>query len=209
MSSQLMYNLKKWQLNSIRGIYVRTQTVSLPNGKEQEVTVFTGDKCIFLAQYTPLGTIAVHESVFTNKQLLNYVLTHEKAHKNQWWSFLRFPLALIVVSIIPLVSNLVLNAFDQAIKQYDWVQLAYFPFEIIAVLFLLSLPSAFSWLMEFDADFQAIKLIGLDSFTDLTVKNYQSCKLGLNAIINRVTHPPAELTICLWRWLHSGEGERA
>jgi len=84
-----MFRLTKLHLHSIKGNYVRTQTVKLPDGKEQEVTVFSGDTCLLIGQHTLLRKIIIHESVFGDKRLLNYVVTHERAHKKQWWAFLR------------------------------------------------------------------------------------------------------------------------
>jgi hypothetical protein len=209
MSNSLMFTLKKWQLNSIRGSYVRTQIVELPDGRGQEVTVFSGDNCIFLAQYTPLGKIAVHERVFADKPLFSYVLTHETAHKNQWWSFFRIPLAILVALNAPGVIISALDALGQVISNNDWAQFTYFPLGMMAASLLIAAPCAFSWLMEFDADFQAIKIIGLNTFKDLTVDKYQSFKLGLNAVINLLTHPPAGLTVRLWRWFHPNGGLQA
>jgi len=199
-----MFTLKKWHLNSIRGSYVRTQTVESADGREQEVTVFSGDNCIFLAQYTPFGTIAIHERVFKDRRFFNYVLTHETAHKNQWWSFFRIPLALLIVLYVPGLINSAIDSLSQAISNHDLFQLGYFTLGIMASIFLFALPCAFSWLMEFDADFQTIKIIGLNTYMDLTRYRYQpqSFKIGLNTVINLLTHPPTGLTVRLWRWIH-------
>lgn len=205
--SSLMFKLKKWQLSFIRGTYVRTQIVRLPGGGKQEVTVFSGENCLLYAQYTPLGTIAIHESAFSDEKLFNYVLTHETAHKRQWWSLLRIPLALPVVAAGFWFLSLSLEAAGQTLATYETNAFGNFNLGLIAALSLFMVPFAFSWLMEFDADFQAIKAIGLQSFLDLTGVTEQSPRFNLRAVIAGLTHPPASLTANLWRRLHRNSVE--
>ena len=200
--SSLMFRLKKWQLNSIRGTYVRTQIVRLPGGEKQEVTVFSGNNCLLYAQYTPLGTIAIHESAFTDEKLFNYVLAHETAHKKQWWSLFRIPLAAVVVFAAPWFLSLSQTAVEKTVATRDLNALIDFPLGLIAALSVFSLPLAFSWLMEFDADFHSIKAIGLQSFIDLTGVSKSSFRFNIRTVFGLLTHPPATLTVRLWRFFH-------
>jgi len=91
MNSDLKLKLIKLHLRSIMGKYVRNDKVTLPDGSAQDVTVFSGQKSLFLGQYTPLGTIAINECLLINKEVLNYVLIHEIAHSKQWWKILFAP----------------------------------------------------------------------------------------------------------------------
>jgi hypothetical protein len=207
MSSTLMLTLKKWHLNSIRGRYVRTQTLSLLNGSEQEVTVFSGEKSLFIGQYTPLGTVIIHERVFENERLLNYVLVHETAHKRQWWALLRFPLAGLAITFAP---GLLAAAFDPFVLGFafqDWQQLVFLTlYELLAITLIL-IPFAFSWIMEIDADFQSIKMLGFKTVTDLTAPCQQPFRLTLNTVIKILTHPPIKLTLYLWQRFHPQTSE--
>jgi Zn-dependent protease with chaperone function len=199
--SSLLFLLKKWQLGSIRAKYVRTQVVRLPGGAKQEVTVFSGNNCILVAQYTPLGTIAIHESAFNDEKLLNYVLMHEKAHQKQWWSLLRIPLTVFIVGLWFLSRFM---ASGQTATTVDLNELVNFVFGLITMLLLFA---SFSWLMEFDADFQAIKAIGIQSFVDLSTVSGNLFRFNLRAVFSLLTHPPRSLTARLWRCLHQGSAE--
>jgi hypothetical protein len=198
-SSSLMFQLKKWHLQSIKGRYVRTQTFRLPNGKEQEVTVFSGQNCIFYAQYTPLGTIAIHESAFGDDKVFNYVFTHETAHKKQWWSLFRIPLALLVALQAPGFLARTLSLIGETISTHDLYPLLGLPYGLSITLLLLAMPCALSWLMEFDADFQTIKTIGLQAFQDITRVTRKPFSFNSRAVIGLLTHPPAGITIRLHR----------
>ncbi len=204
MESSLMFRLTKLHLHSIKGNYVRTQTVKLPDGKEQEVTVFSGDTCLFLGQYTPLRTIVIHESAFSDERLLSYVITHETAHKKQWWKFFIIPLELLVILQAPSFIGLSLTSIGQTIATHNWYHLLYFPFGIIVATALIAMPCVFSWIMELDADFQAIRTIGFQTFLNLKNNALKPLKHNFSsrAVINFMTHPPAGVTIRIWQWLH-------
>lgn len=199
-----MLRLKKLHLRSIRGNYVRTQTVLTQDGKQQEITVCSGDNCLFIGQYTPLRTIVIHESAFSDERLLSYVITHERAHKKQSWAFLIIPLALLVIFQAPGFLVLSLTSIGQTIATHNWYHLLYFPLGIIVAAALITVPCAFSWIMELDADFQAIRTIGFQTFLNLknNALNPSKHNFSSRAVINFMTHPPAGVTIRIWQWLH-------
>ena len=204
MNVSLVIRLKQLHLRSVRGNYVRTEVVRLPNGKEQEVTVFSGDNCFFLGQCTMLKTIIIHEVAFSDKRLLNYIVSHELAHKKQWWSFFIIPLALFVSLEAPSFIVLSLTAIGQTVTTHDLYYLKDFPLGMVVAASLMAIPCIFSWLMELDADFQSIGEIGFQTFLDLKngLLKPVNHNFSLKYIINFVTHPPTGLTVRLWRWLH-------
>jgi hypothetical protein len=202
MGNSLMFSLKRWHLSSMRAHYERTQIIRLPDGDEQEVTVFSGENCIFLAQYTPLGTIAIHECVLENKMLLNYVLAHENAHKKQWWSFFRISLAGLAIFYAPGLYDRAFESLFYAVFKQDWQEAAYFPLFLIAATAFIFIPVAFSWLTEIDADFRAIRAVGINTFLDLHRSSHNPLKFGFNNVINLITHPPLSVTVGLWQKFH-------
>ena len=204
--NSILLKLTKWHINSTNGKYVRTEMVKLSNGKDQEIVIFSNENPLYIGQCTPFRTIIIHEPVLNDKQLLNYVLLHEMGHKRQWWSIFILPLIILV----PASMFVVLFAFVsllQSIWQFNVSQLLYFLGELILAGLLLLIPCAFSWVMELDAEFQAIKVIGLDSFIDIRNNIKKSPKPSKGyMVIARMTHPPTSATIRCWKWLHKNNG---
>ena len=180
MNSTLL-KLTRSHIHLIGGKFVRTQIVKTPDGIEEEVAIFSGDKTTFLGQCTPFRTIIIHESVLNNERLSNYVFIHEMAHKKQWWSFFAIPLCFLVVfSFFYLAWAVTLLAFVS--------------------LFVLS------WIMELNADFVAIKDVGLQPFSEIKDELRKTRKLTVGSrIIKWLTHPPVGMTMRVWRWLHKQE----
>ena len=199
-----MLRLKKLHLRSIRGNYVRTQTVLTQDGKQQEITVCSGDNCLFLGQYTPLGTIVIHERVFEDERLFNYAITHEMAHKKQWWSLFRIPLSLFVILFAPDLYVLSLASVGQTITTGNIYNLLDFFTEFLAASLLIVLPCAFSWILELDADFHSIRVIGFQTFLDMKNNGRSRVKINFRTALNMLLHPPASITIRLWNHFHGG-----
>lgn len=203
MRPTLMLKLTKLHLRSIKGNYVRFQKVSLPDGQPEEVTVFSGDKCLLLGQYTPLGTIAIHESVLKNKPMLDYVIAHETAHKNQWWKLFLIPIVFLVVSLAPNYLSRSLASIWEMMINRSWNYLVDFPAGILVAASLIAIPCGFSWLLELDADFQSIRAIGFQKFVDLKNNELKPLKITFNFrfFIDLMTHPPTCVTIHIWKWM--------
>jgi hypothetical protein len=139
--------LSKSQIRLIGGKYSRIQKVPLHSGREQEILVFTGDKCPFSGQCTIFKTIIIHESVLQYPVLFNYVFTHEMAHKNQWWGVFFYPLALLlIVSLYALGTSLFF--ITQAIVSWNPVYLVDFGLGFLIFIILFVIPWAYSWLLE-------------------------------------------------------------
>jgi len=173
-----------------------------PNGIEQEVAIFSGDKTIFLGQCTPFRTIIINESVLNDERLSNYVLIHEIAHKKQWWSYFGIPLLLLVIfgflcltwAFVFLILSLI-SMNPSYLLRFAWC--------IVSSLLAFIIPCAFSWALEMNADFAAIKHIGLQVFEEIRDDLRKTRQLPLSSrIINWLTHPPVGLTVRVWRWRH-------
>lgn len=179
--NSILLGLTKLHIRLVDGRFVRTQTMKIPNGVDQEVAIFSGDKVIFRGQCTPFRTIIIHESLLNNERLSNYVFIHEMAHKKQWWSFFVIPLCfLLIISLCSLA----------------WA---------FALLVFVSL-CVFSWILELNADFAAIKHIKLQAFLEIKDELRKTRKLTVSSrIINWLTHPPVGITVHAWRWLHKQE----
>ena len=188
--NSILLKLTKWHINLGNGKYVRIETVKLPNGKDQEIAIFSCDKPLYIGQCTPFRTIIIHEPVLNDKQLLNYVLLHEMGHKTQWWSIFILPLIILVpASMFGLILAFV--SLIQSMLQLNASQLLYFLGELILAGLLLLIPCAFSWAMELDAEFQAIKVIGLDSFLDIRNNLKKSPKPSkVYVVIARIDNTP-------------------
>jgi hypothetical protein len=73
----------------------------------------------------------------------------------------------------------------------------------IPFIFLL----IFSWFIEFDADFYAIKNIGIDEFERLTVQSGTKPKWTIKRVIFYIwmcsSHPPKSVVAKVYRLLHT------
>jgi hypothetical protein len=123
------------------------------------------------------------------------------AHKKQWWSFFRLPIAALAVFYAPGLFNTAFETMIICILNRDWYGLAYFPLGMLAALSIIGLTVAFSWLTEIDADFHAIKTVGLNEFLDLHGQQ-PPLTFRFNSIVNLMTHPPLSATAALWRRLN-------
>lgn len=201
----ILLRLTKLHIRLVGGRFVRTQTMRTPNGVEQEVTVFSSDKPMSVGQCTPIKTIIIHESVLENEQLSDYVLIHEMAHKKQWWSFFAIPLCILVIfGFFSLVSAFMF--LIQSLISMNPSYLLGFAGFLVAFVLALIIPCAFSWMMELNADFAAIKQMGLEAFVGVRDELRKTHKLTASwRIISWLTHPPLGITVRAWRWRHKQE----
>ncbi len=203
--NSILLGLTKFHIRSINGRFVRTQTMKISNGVEREVTIFSGDKTIFLGQCTPFRTIIIHESMLNNERLSNYVLIHEMAHTKQWWSFFAIPLCFLVIfSFFSLAWVFV--SLIQSVMSINPSYLLGFMWGVIISVLAIAIPCAFSWTLELNADFVVIGYIGLQTFLEIREDLSKTRKLTVSSrVINRLTHPTAEITVRVWHWFHKQE----
>lgn len=82
-------------LRPLGATFKRVEIIALTDGKEVEVIVYTGKYTGKIAQCTLFGTIIVDELTFHSPRYLDRVITHELAHKRQWYGYLAYPLAIV------------------------------------------------------------------------------------------------------------------
>lgn len=109
--------LTKWLwLRPLRMSYRKVESVTLPDGEKAEVIVYAAEYTGKVAQCTLFGTIIVDEIAFRSPKYLTRVVTHESAHKRQWYGYLAFPLVIIfgfvaVFLFMGMISLLALSLF--------------------------------------------------------------------------------------------------
>ena len=203
--NHILLALTKLHIRLRDGRYVRTQTIKATNGVEQEVAIFSGDKPISLGQCTPFGAVIIHESVLNNDRLSNYVLIHEIAHKKQWWSIFGIPLFLLVILGFLILIRAFMFLVQSLISMNPSYLLGFVQYLIVSLLALV-IPCAFSWILELNADFAAIKHIGLQAFLEIRDDLHKTRRLTLSLrILNRLTHPPVWIIVPVWHWRHKEE----
>lgn len=198
----ILKKLTQFHIRSINGKYVGNQFIKLPNGTNQEIMVYSGDKTLFIGQCTIYGTIIVHEAMLANRTTLNYVLLHEMAHKRQWWVFFIIPLILVMIigmiSLFLFLIYLVLSLIKFNLNNFLTALLG-----VLISSFLILLFCAFSWMLEFNAEFKAIKEMGLQSYLDTRMQLPKPLKLSPSQkLIIRMTHPTTNITVKLWKWFN-------
>jgi hypothetical protein len=122
--NRIQYGFSRFHIWLTGGKYLRNQIMTLPDGRTQEVLIFSGKKNLFLAQCTLLRTIIMHESVLSSYSFCNYVLAHEMAHKRQWWNLLFYPFSLlapiglyiIVMEAVPFFNGLMALDFSAVLN---------------------------------------------------------------------------------------------
>lgn len=197
----VLLGLTKLHLRLINASFVRTQTLSLPYGDEQEVAVFSG-KALFPGQCTLVKTIILHESVLDDERFRNYILVHEVAHARQWWSPILIAICFLaaLLCLFSLFAGLLTLMMGLVSGQTGF--LLGFTWYVVMAAAALLIFCCSSWAMEMHADFTAIKTLGLPAF--LQAKGAQRlCRLTTAAsVLNRMTHPTAQVTVWAWHLLN-------
>lgn len=201
--------LTRLWLHLLGARFLRVSVVSLSKGEEQNVVVFSSKGYFVLGQVTPFGTTIVHELVFYSERLLNYVVAHESAHKQQWYRHFIYPLSIIfLLPIVPMLSFVVITLF--------WAVISLEPLNLLVpivgltmTLILLIIPCLYSWVLELDADCHAIRELGMTSVLNAIADAHALAEThGLakpnlkQRIIRRMTHPPISLTYRVCRFFY-------
>ncbi len=178
-------------------------------GAEMKVITFTSKKALVLGQLTPFSTIIIHDIVFQSERLLRYVTTHESIHKRQWYRYFIYPLlpvCLLSSACMATYFILLLRAMVQSHVQIS-------PLLPAAALFLaillVALPCGFSWFLELNADFGAIRKLGRQSVLDaiqdarelMKVHGFKRPSFSQRVFI-RMLHPTIGITLRLYELFH-------
>lgn len=195
-------HLTKIHLRCIKAGFKEVSTLSLPDGHKQEVIVFTQKGLFILGQVTPFGTVIIHEAVYSSNVLLNYVAVHESAHTRQWYRHFMYVLMPLWLGGLCAVFVSIMMLFSSIAHRNANFLIAFIICLAIAVV-LVCIPSAFSWFVEFNADCQAIKLLGISTILKARDDAYNLSKPNLwITIYNRMTHPPLRFTFWFGRLIY-------
>jgi len=195
--------LTKLYLRSIEGKFVRVEVVRLLGEEDQEVVVFSSDKSPLLGQVTFFRTTIVHESALRTKHLLDYVIAHETGHKKQWYGYFIYPLMIVCVfAAFSWILASVWSLLASIIYMNPSSLLGTF-FGLVFAVLSLAILGLYSWALELNADFYAIRKLGLQAFLDALADAPKPHKRSfyLRAIIFMI-HPPASVTIRVYHWTH-------
>ena len=189
-------------LNGTR--FLRVATVRLPYDHEVEIIIYSSKQDIVLGQTTITGAIAIHESVLDLSYLLHYVVTHEDAHRRQWYSFLSIPFTAIFWLGAPISLLYGLVALGIFIAQREMSYLHMSLQSLLLSIVLLLIACIYSWFIEYKADGEAIRRLGVH--TVLNARNYMESlprPSWIWRVIERMTHPPINFTIRINRFFNS------
>jgi hypothetical protein len=185
--------LTRMQIRLIGGRYSGRLMVDLENGKQQEVLLFSGKRALYSGQCTLYRTFIIHEAVLGQHPLFEYVFHHELQHKRQWWN-------LLLVPLVVLISLAFLQNYKAGVQLLPGAGTDIWPAagELLLGVVAFMLPWAFSWIMELDADMQAINMVGMKAY-QLIMANYSGHKGNVpRRVLNRLTHPPYGVVRRAW-----------
>lgn len=195
--------LTKQYLRLIDGKFLRIEVIKLLDEEKQEVIVISSDKWPLLGQRTLFGTTIIHESAFSTERLLNYVFIHEIGHKKQWYGFLIYP--LIVVCMLGAMAFFLMSLLS-LLASLIFLNPSYLLTTLFALCFMalsFAILGIFSWALELDAEFYAIRKLGLWGVLAARADIPKSRKFPwyLRAL-GLLTHPSTGLTIRIYHWTH-------
>lgn len=207
MNRNLLWLNKGW-IRLTGAKYVALRSLRLYDGTFCEVAIFNNFNPIVLGQVTIFNTIILNEMVFDDPDLLDYILCHEYTHKKQWFRYLIYPIAIIFIPMFTLFPVLILLSLIDFIKTFNPIHLLII---LLSVLIWL-IPFEFSWVVEFLADYNAVKILGPEKVMETKRRNRErwSDIINKKPKIDRffeivfiwLTHPPLTLTCKIYRHRH-------
>ncbi len=185
---------------------IEVKEISFNNGKTQTVFIFEGDS-MFPAQNLPLlNVIVMKRNLFSDysENVQKFILEHEYAHGKHYLitSLLLIPLSfgLLGVSfgflgtLTYLFFGLILNR-PYILYEGMFLGIGFLSSALLVILI--------SWPMEFYADYNAFKAIGLENaenaYTEM--KSKPDKRNLLKKMISRLTHPPMKWNLWAYKKL--------
>ena len=197
----IQIKLTKLSLRLNRYKFKEIKEFVLPNNQKVEIITFEG-KHSNIGATTLFKTIIINEDLFLKypKIIQDYVIAHELGHS-------RFSnLVFVIISFALLVANLLkILGFVAIISSFIISSILnyYYVFFVTLgiwglIFFIIGL--LITWKSEIDADFYAIKLLGLEKFISCkkVIKNKHSKIPIRRRIENVLSYPPDKLIFYLW-----------
>lgn len=192
-----------------RGKPIDMRKILLPNGENVTVSVYSKEGDICLGQVTPANNIIVNEILFKtfSKRVQDYVLLHEFGHKRS--SVLVQLLVWVVVGFSAIAALLLSVSLFSFL--FSWIVMflinperVWVILPIVATnLVLLFIFLLVSWFGEINADFYAIKIMGLEKVKQAKKEIKQKSKINkIQKLVVLVTHPPNFIVLRLCRLLY-------
>jgi len=187
-------------LRPFRARFKKVERITLSDGQEVEIVVYSADYTGKIAQHTLFGTIIVDEFAFQSPRYLERVITHELAHKHQWYGYLAYPLVigfgllafamLFVGMVMLLLSLFFLNSQLAATAGHL----------LLFAIPVLVIPCAYSWFIEYKAEAATFRKLGIEKVLDIDKDLSAHPKAPLFwRIVHIMTHPPPKLTERIYR----------
>lgn len=176
--NRFLLGATRLQIRMLGGKFKGVTVVKHPYGQEQEVVVLTGGK-YFTGLCSIVNIIGLHENLFQNEKVLHYVIVHERGHQKE----LHFLIQPLVV-LLPLGL---------------WFALGW-----VGLLVAFVLWWALLWFIEFRAECQAIRTLGIQAVLESIQESFALFKPSTLSRIGAqwVVHPPEDLVIRICRLLH-------
>lgn len=196
----MQLNLTKYLwLRPLKARFKKVERIALSYGQEVEVIVYAADYTGKIAQHTPFGTIIVDELAFQSPRYLERVITHELAHKQQWYGYLAYPLAIsfglvafcmLLAALLMFIPSLFLNA--KLVVGAIYLLLLAIP--------VVAIPCAYSWFIEYKAEAKTFKKLGIGTVLEIdgSLPTHPKAPLFWR-IVNRMTHPSPKLVERIYR----------
>lgn len=193
--NKVQLNLTKYLwLRPLKARFNKVERIALSCGQEVEVIVYTADYTGKVGQRTPFGTIIVDQLAFHSPIYLERVITHELAHKHQWYSYLAYPLAIsfglvafcmLFAALVTLILSVFLLSARLALSAV---------YLLLFAILVVIIPCAYSWFIEYKAEAETFKKLGIKTVfeIDSTLPRRSKAPI-LWRIVNRMTHPPPKL----------------
>lgn len=202
--NSLQLSLTKLYLRYRRAQFQSIRFVQLPDGQVIEAIAYSSKNEFVIGQVTLVGTTIIHELVFESPPLLEYVAIHETAHKKQWYRHLMWPLAVVCVIASSMMLLAVVFGILLSILLREPMLLASSFVALLFAAMILLPPCLFSWILEYKADCQSVKILGAQSVLgifDSLPRPIAKPNLAWR-ILGRLTHPPITLTVKVCRFFN-------
>lgn len=199
--------LTKLCLNLNGARFLRVMMVRLPYDREVEIVVYSSKQDSVLGQTTITGVIAIHEAVLHPSYLLHYILAHEDAHNRQWYSVLSIPITVVFWLCAPTALVYGFITLGIFVVRGEIGYLFMFLQSLLLSFFLGLILCTYSWFIEYKADCEAIRKLGVHTVRD--ARNHianLSRPPRLWRIIARMTNPPISFTIHVCRFFNRDLG---
>lgn len=195
----IQLKLTKWLwLRPLRMTFKKVDTVTLTDGEAIEVIVYAAKYTGRIAQCTPFGTIIVDELSFVSPRYLMRVVTHELAHKHQWYGYLLYPLVIVFAPFLAFLFLGVIIYLVFSLFNPQFLLLSLFILILMSIITIVF--CSYSWFVEYKAEAVTFKKIGIDNVLEIDKQFKPSMKAPLQwRIAALLTHPPQSLVVRIYR----------